>query len=457
MAEDRPPRPSGGPPDRRPEAGAPGSVGARLVDFARTARPPEAALAAMRLSLFDWAACAIAGTGEPVAGVLRAQVAAEGGAAQASVTGLAGMQVPARAAALANGAISHALDYDDTHFAHVGHPSVAVIPAALAVAERQGADGAACLTAALVGAEASVRVGAWLGEPHAAAGFHTTATAGTFGAALAAGRLAGLDAEQLGHALGVASTRASGLREQFGTMGKPLNAGLAAANGVEAADLAAAGFRAARSGLDGPQGFGAATHGSAERRAVLGLGAQWQMERVSSKLHACCHGLHAMLEALSGLRLGPGTVDRVTVRTHPRWRAICDNPAPATGLEAKFSYQLVAAMALAGRDTAALESFSDAACTAPDLVALRDKVDVVGDAGLPVTAAEVTVTATGGRVHALRHDIAMPLQPEARRARLEAKARALLGPDRAAALAAATLGPAPDLPALTALLRAAPA
>jgi 2-methylcitrate dehydratase PrpD len=113
-------------------------------------------------------------------------------------------------------------------------------------------------------------------------------------------------------------------------------------------------------------------------------------------------------------------------------------------------------MALSGRDTAALETFSDAACVAPDLVALRDKVDVVGDPTLPETAAEVHVAATGGRAHRLRHDLAGPADPARSRAKLEAKARALLGTERAAALAEATLCADPDIRALGALLRAAP-
>ena len=433
---------------------------ARLASFALTARPGPEPLATMALSLFDWAACTLAGAHEPVARVLRAQAEAEGGAAQASLAGAPALRVPARAAALVNGTISHALDYDDTHFGPVSHPSVAVLPAALAVAERQGADGAAALAAGLIGAEGALRVGLWLGERHAAAGFHTTGTSGAFGATLAAGRLAGLDAERLSHALGIVATRAGGLRAQFGTMGKPLNAGLAAAAGVEAADLAAAGFVSSPAALDGPEGFLQAHAGEGDAAALTGLGARWEMTGIRHKLHACCHGLHAMLEALGGVRLDPGSIDRVTVRTHPRWRAVCAKPAPRTGLEAKFSYSLAAAMALAGRDTAALDTFSDAACTDPALVRLRDRVDVVFDAAVAPTASVVDVTAAGGRQHRLTHDLAAPLDPARVERRLRDKARALLGAERADALAAASLDSgagrsAPDLAALAGLLRAA--
>ncbi|MEM1430879.1 MAG: MmgE/PrpD family protein [Pseudomonadota bacterium] len=434
---------------------ASGDPGRALTQFALRARVPEDVLELQRMCLFDWAVCAVAGAAEPVARVARAQVSAEGGAGQASVAGLAGMAVPARAAAFANGTVSHALDYDDTHFAHIGHPSVVVLPAVLAVAERAGAPAGAVLSAAIVGSEASVRVGQWLGESHAAAGFHTTATAGAIGAGLGVARLMGLSEAAVGHVLGLLSTRASGLRTQFGTMGKPLNAGFAAAAAVEAADLVAAGAVSAPGALAGSQGFGPAHRGAGHGEALTRLGTDWRMRTVTHKFHVCCHGLHAMLEALGGLQLAPAAIDRVTVRTHPRWRRVCDVAAPRTGLEAKFSYRMAAALALAGYDTAAPASFCDAHCSDPALTALRDKVDVVPDETLTRSAVEVEVSAAGGRAHRVRHDIATPLEAQVRRERLLRKAHALLGPETAGALAEAALAPEPDLPALMACLRAA--
>ena len=164
-------------------------------------------------------------------------------------------KVPARAAALANGTISHALDYDDTHFAHIGHPSVAILPAALAAGEEVDASGAAVLDAFLIGAEASIRIGMVLGRPHYDRGFHQTATAGAFGATVAAARVMALTRDQTRQALSLVSTRASGLKSQFGSMGKPYNAGIAASNGVEAAALARRGFVSADDGVGGEQGF----------------------------------------------------------------------------------------------------------------------------------------------------------------------------------------------------------
>ncbi|WP_338153218.1 MmgE/PrpD family protein [Pseudophaeobacter leonis] len=117
-----------------------------------------------RLSALDWLACGVAGRAEPVSQILRAQALSEGGAVPASLFG--GTRVPARMAALTNGTISHALDYDDTHFGHIGHPSVAVFPAGFAIAETAGLSLPQVLEAALVGMELSIRVGLWLGRSH---------------------------------------------------------------------------------------------------------------------------------------------------------------------------------------------------------------------------------------------------------------------------------------------------
>lgn len=425
----------------------------KLAAFGIGAVAGDAPFDLMRLSLLDWAACGIAGRDEPVARITRGLALEDGGTAEASVIG-SPTRLPARAAALVNGAASHALDYDDTHFAHIGHPSVAVIPAALAVAEGTRASGSDFLTAALVGVEASIRTGVWLGRAHYQAGFHQTATAGAFGATVAAARLLGCDARQMTQALGLVSTRAAGLKSQFGTMGKPYNAGIAAANGVEAALLAARGFVSNPAGIDGPQGFGPTHAGVADAGALDGLGTAWLFQTISHKFHACCHGTHAMLEALSGLDCDPAAISGMTVTTHPRWLSVCNIPAPETGLEAKFSYRMTAAMALLGHDTGAIANFTDALCADPTVRALRDKVAVVADEGLAETAAQVDLTLADGTVRTARHDLNAPMALDVRAAKLRRKAGALLGDDIATRLWDVTTDAAgPDLAALGALLR----
>ncbi len=320
-----------------------------------------------------------------------------------------------------------------------------MIPAALALAERDGTGMQALLEAALIGAEGSIRFGLWLGRPHYQIGFHQTATAGAIGATLAAIRLLGMRQDTASHALGLAATRASGLKSQFGTMGKPYNAGLAAETGVEATLLAGLGMTSAADGLGGAQGFGPTHHGIADASAFEGMGDNWCFETISHKFHACCHGLHAMLEALSGSGIAPDEIETVAIHTHPRWLSVCNIASPSTGLEAKFSYRLTAAMALSGIDTGAVASFSDAAAADPALIALRDRVSVTGDEGVSETQARVVLTLHGGRRLKLQHDLDAPITMEQRAAKLRHKTASLVGEDFAQALwqaaHAETLGP----------------
>jgi 2-methylcitrate dehydratase PrpD len=418
------------------------SIETQLADFAVNSEPSPYALEMMRLSLMDWAACGIAGREEPLAVILRDKGLSEGGKAEASVIG--GDKLPAPRAAMINGAVSHALDYDDTHFAHIGHTSVGVIPAALAVAERVGASFDDFLTACLIGSEGAVRVGVWLGRDHYQVGYHQTATAGAFGACLAALRLLGADQAQAIAGIGLVSSKAAGLKAQFGTMAKPLNAGLAAEAGVEAALWAMAGMTSTEQGL---QAFGVTHHGDADAAAFDGLGGTWRMLEVSHKFHACCHGLHAMLEALSEVSVDPADVVSVEITTHPRWMTVCNKPAPHTGLEAKFSYAQTAAMALVGVDTSAIAAFSDMVAQRSDLVALRDVVSVVTAESLNEMQARVRITLRDGAVLDAAHDLAAPMALEARAAKLMRKAQGLV-PD------ADALWQVTDLASLAAILRA---
>jgi 2-methylcitrate dehydratase PrpD len=393
-------------------------------------RIPEPARQMATLSLFDWCVVAVAGRQEPVARIVREQIADEGGRLAATVAG-SPLKAPPRAAALANGAISHALDYDDTHFAHVGHPSVAVLPAALALAEDRDLSATAMRDAFLVGAEASVRLGVRLGRAHYDRGFHQTATAGAFGATVAAGRLVGLSSAQMRMALSLVSTRASGLKSQFGTMGKPFNAGMAAANGVEAALLAARGFVSCDDGIGGPQGF-LATHTDAPGPAMAADSGRFLFEDITHKFHACCHGTHAMIEALgeamSQHPFAGADVARIEVTVNPRWLSVCDIKAPRSGLEIKFSYVFLAAMTVAGRDTAAESSYTSDLCHDPVLQALAQRVSVTVDEGLPDTATEVVVTLADGRTLTASHDLAQRRPAGEIAEKLRRKAAALIGP-----------------------------
>ncbi len=414
----------------------------QLIKFTGT-DVPEAAAAMMRLSLFDWAACGIAGAAEPeFAGFKRAQMVEDG---PAHVFG--GGATGAATAALVNGTLSHALDYDDTHFAHIGHPSVAVLPCVMALAQTLETPLTDAVDAATVGVEASILVGLWLGRDHYQVGYHQTATAGAFGATLAAARLMQLDKDQIRHALGLCASMASGIKAQFGTMAKPLNAGLAARTGVEAALWAQAGMTASADGLAGPLGFGPTHHGAAAEVRLPRK--EWQISSISHKFHACCHGLHAMLEALQGVDIDPARIEAIRIRTHPRWMSVCNIAAPDTGLGVKFSYAQTAAMTLLGHPTGSIAAFSDALARDPEIMALRARVEVTEDDSLSETQSQVALVLTSGEVRRHRHDLMAPMTLEARSDKLRTKAQALLGTEQADILWNAAIGP--DLETLTAL------
>lgn len=365
----------------------------------------------------------MAGVGEPLSGKLRALAEAEGGAPVASVFGAG--RTPARMAALVNGATSHALDYDDTHFAHVGHLSVAIYPAAIAAGEETDAPVDEVVAAFLIGAEAATRIGLVLGQAHYDLGYHQTATAGAFGATLAAGRLMGLDAGEMRHALGLCATRASGLKSQFGTMGKPYNAGIAASNGVECAKLAALGMTSADDGLFGPQGF-VATH--TPQAQTFNTGAHFLFEDNKYKLHACCHGTHAMIEGLLATGLtGLDKIQSVHLKTNPRWLRVCDLKTPRTGLEVKFSYAWLAGMALRGDATEDEATYRDALAGDVALANFATTVAVVGDDALNDMQAKGVVRLKDGTETPFSYDLAAPIPHDVLERKLRAKAEALIG------------------------------
>jgi len=404
---------------------------------------PAGVLALGRASLLDWLCCGRAGVDEPLAVKLRAFAVAEGGVPAASVFGAG--RVPARMAALVNGATSHALDFDDTHFDHVGHLSVGICPAALAVAEAEGRSAADVVAAFVIGAEAAIRIGRVLGAAHYNRGFHQTATAGAFGATVAAGRLMGLERDAMRAALGLCATRASGLKSQFGTMGKPYNAGIAAANGVECASLARLGMSSADDGLMGPQGFVPTHSDAADEAAALDLSPPSQAFRFAAnkyKFHACCHGTHAMIEALLAVRdaadLTPARVARLDLRTNPRWLRVCDIKQPRTGLEVKFSYAWLAGMVLSGQGRGDDRVYTDARAGDPALAAFADKVVVVGDNSVSDMQAEGVLTLTDGTTLPFAHDLDAPLPVQDLMDKLHDKARAML--DDAAGPLLAALG-----------------
>lgn len=324
---------------------------------------PAEVLEAAKLHVLDTFGTGLAAHGLDVGDYARATVVEPGVTGPATVVGVDG-GVPAADAALANGTIFHALDFDDTHSGAVAHVSVAVVPAALAVAETQGASGTDLLCAIVAGNEVVIRLGLVAGTGFHARGFHPTAVCGVFGAATAAAKLAGLSAEQTTNALGIAGSMASGLLEFLadGSATKRLHPGWAAHSGVMAARLAAHGATGPATVFEGRFGLYRAYLDRVDvdlEPQLADLGERWETPRIAFKPFPACHYVHASLDATRALlaeeAIAPADVREIVAISTEAGVSLVLEPlarklAPASEYEAKFSLPYsVAALLVHGK------------------------------------------------------------------------------------------------------------
>jgi 2-methylcitrate dehydratase PrpD len=412
---------------------------------------PDDIVELARQCLLDFFGVTLAGSSEECATLVLDELRSLAGPAGAGATVIGhGSRLGARDAAVVNGTAAHALDYDDVNQALFGHPTVPILPGLLALAETVGSNGADVLVAFVAGYEAECAVGRALGGEHYQRGFHATATVGTFGSAVACCRLLGLDPERTEAALGIAATEAAGLKSMFGTMCKPLHAGLASAAGLFAARLAKRGFTSASGAIECVQGF-AETHavGFDPERGLVPPPEGWYLRSHLFKYHAACYETHSAIEGLRSIRddehLAPGDIEAVTIHAGAAQMRMCAIAEPSTGLEAKFSLRHTAAMVLSGVDTAAISSFGDATVADAPLLSLRERVAVVCDRD-GGGATPVEVRTTDGRVLTRAHDTWVPERDlERQRGRLEAKFSSLAVPVVGERAAAATARMAEEL------------
>jgi 2-methylcitrate dehydratase PrpD len=303
--------------------------------------------------ILDAIGCTIRGSIEAPGQIIEKVVGSQGGKSQATVLSAKPFRTTALNAALANGAFNHSLDFDDLHNASIIHLGTVVVPAALAVAEQIGASGQQLITAVVAGYEVGARVGEAV-NPEAYFFWHTTGTAGTFGAAAAAAKLLELNAEQAAHCLGTAGTQAAGLWEflQEGAMSKTLHAGKAAFNGILAAVLAKEGFTSASRILEGEKGFCLAMTPAAKLNKLTdGLGGgTYKIDENSFKPYACCKHCHAANNAAQVLRSKHGIestqVKAINIKTNSVADNLVNNPYPQNAYGSKFSIQYCVAAAL---------------------------------------------------------------------------------------------------------------
>ena len=421
----------------------------------------------------DTAACMLAGADDAAPRAACAGVA-RWGAGGAVVAG-SPHRLAAPWAALVNGTAAHALDYDDILEISNAHVSAALVPALLALGQERGADGGSCVDAFIVGVEVMARLGEALNPAHYFTGWHTTSTLGAPAAAAACARLLRLDAARTTAALSLATSLASGGKRQFGTMAKPLHAGLAAKNGIVAAVLAESGVTAAADAYEGARGFVDLFAGVPPERleaAVADLDGPPAIERhgLWQKVYPCCGSVHRPLDALLDMRENGGLEPKAVagidallpeIETHNLPYA-----APADAMQARFSLPYLLASALVdGR--LALDAFTVDALARPGVRALIPRVRMRPDPSRPIDAnvdeaplrATVTVRLAGGdeRTRTVQEPRGHPRRPLSRDALyakfVDCAARALPQASHDAAFAAFDgLARAPDLGAVAAHL-----
>jgi 2-methylcitrate dehydratase PrpD len=291
-------------------------------------------------------------------------------------------------AALVNGVSIHADDFDDTQLAVakdrvyglLTHPTVPVLPAVFALAQKTNASGRDLLLAYHLGVEVECKVAEAIAPRHYEDGFHSTGTCGPFGSAAACSKLLQLDVPKVRMAFGIAGSRSGGLRENFGTMTKPLQAGHAAASGMEAAQLAQLGWTAAPQILEAERGFFHAAGGTFDPAAIFHkLGSPWTFASpgVSIKPYPSGSLSHPAMTEMARLievnNIKPAQVVKVEVgANHAMLQALLHHN-PQTGLEAKFSMEFCMAILLLER-RAGLAQFTNTVVQRPDVKQMIEKV-----------------------------------------------------------------------------------
>lgn len=322
------------------------TVAERLAGWAlglRSGALPEPVVAAASRHVLDALGAAAAAGGNPAVAVAEGL----GGPPEATVIGRTG-RIGAPAAALANGTLIHALDFDDTHAGGLVHASAPVLPVALAVGEETGASGAEILTAVVAGMEALCRLASVVPHGFHARGLHPTSACGVLAAALTAARLYGLDSGRTAHALGIAGSRAGGLLEFLNSAAdtKRLHPGFAAHDGILAARLAVAGATGPATVIEGEYGLFGALLGrpGAGASTLDGLGDRWEITRITIKPYPMCQLSHAALDAAAALRPrlpdDPARITELVVDIHPdAAQAVCGpgKDRPPSPYAAKFS------------------------------------------------------------------------------------------------------------------------
>ncbi|WP_246258473.1 MmgE/PrpD family protein [Amycolatopsis anabasis] len=439
---------------------------ARFVSETRPEDVPAEVLERARYLILDAVGIAFASATQPFAAVARDALAAFG-TGEHAVLGMRD-RLSSRDAAVLNGVLIHGLDFDDTHLPAVAHTTSAVLPAALSAATSANATLRELLAAYVMGVELTARVGMAAGGAFHDVGYHPTSVAGAFGAAVAAGKLAGLDMPRLGMAQGIVGSMASGLMQflDTGAWTKRLHPGWAALSGLTAASFAGAGWSGPPEVYEGRFGL-YATHvgGHDVEPAVVAkdLGRTWELLRVAVKPYPMCHYNHAFTDAALALRgaheFRLEDITEIRCAIHPISRKIVCEPAdakwkPRDEYDAKFSLPYAVSSALVrGRFT--LAELEDSALRDPHILALAGRVRILDDpesAYPEAFSGAVEIELTDGTVLHHREQInrgheKRPLTHEDIVAKFESNIAQAAGKTTADRVRETVLGLSPDTPA----------
>jgi len=361
---------------------------------------PEAVRNEARRSFFNWLGCAIGGTRHEATEAALDLACAFSGPAQATALGTS-RRLDIFHAAWLNGISSHVFDFDDTHLRTVIHPSPPIAPAILALGEYQPVTGAQYLHAFALGIEVACRIGNAVCPAHYNVGWHSTSTAGVFGAAVAVGKLLKLDERQMAWALGLAGTQASGLRENLNTMGKFLHPGHAARDGMTAAFLAQRNFTASERILEAPRGFAHVLSQERNLDEILGdWGTRFEVLVNTYKPYPCGVVLHPIIDAclhfVRAEKIAAADVEAVSLRVNFLVQEVTGKHHPQVGVDGKFSVSHCVAVSFIDARVEE-DQFTDARVLDPQVIALSDKVTAVVDTGVAADEVHMELTLRDGR------------------------------------------------------------
>lgn len=405
---------------------------------------PQPDIEHAKVTLMDWIAVTLVGKEDPLVAKLVNYADLLGGKEQATVIGY-GLKKNIIETALINGAASHALDFDDTLEIIIGHPTVTLYPALVALAEWKGFSGKELLAAYLIGLKTAALIGHCGGMDHYMHGWHGTSTIGHFASAAGCSKLLGLDEQQTVYALGIAGTQASGLKSAFGTMCKPFHAGKASQAGLMSALLAADGFTSTDNILEVDFGFLKVLNGKLNKNAAEVLNAPWEAADLAQKYHASCHATHSPIEGTLAIfeEEGLGIDDIKSIKLHVSELALgaAGKTDPQTGLAGKFSISYCVANALLRGDTGT-KAFTDEKVNDPQVKEFMKKISLARNDDFVLVEAIIDLETTTGKMYTRELDVMKDIPGlETKREKITAKfldlSDAYLGNEKAEKMVAA--------------------